>query len=29
MFACFDSPWTPPLLRRNEVMLRIVPAKGR
>lgn len=23
MFAYFDPPWTPPFLRRNEVMLRI------
>jgi len=27
MFAYFDPPWTPPFLRRNEVMLRIAPAK--
>jgi hypothetical protein len=22
VFAYFDPPWTPPFLRRNEVMLR-------
>ncbi|MEI8292095.1 MAG: heme-binding protein [Verrucomicrobiota bacterium] len=25
VFGYFDPPWTPPLLRRNEVMLRISP----
>jgi hypothetical protein len=28
VFAYFDPPWTPPFLRRNEVMLR-VGAEGR
>jgi hypothetical protein len=28
MFACFDPLWTPPFLRRNEVMLRILTANG-
>jgi DNA gyrase inhibitor GyrI len=23
VFAYFDPPWTPPFLRRNEVMLRV------
>jgi DNA gyrase inhibitor GyrI len=27
IFAYFDPPWTPPFLRRNEVMLRTLPAK--
>jgi len=26
MFGYFDPPWTPPLLRRNEVMIAISPA---
>jgi DNA gyrase inhibitor GyrI len=25
IFGYFDPPWTPPFLRRNEVMLRIAP----
>jgi SOUL heme-binding protein len=25
MFGYFDPPWTPPFLRRNEVMLRLKP----
>lgn len=27
MFGYFDPPWTPIILRRNEVMLRVAPAK--
>ena len=27
MFGYFDPPWTPPFLRRNEVMIRIAPGQ--
>jgi DNA gyrase inhibitor GyrI len=25
IYGFFDPPWTPPFLRRNEVMLRLTP----
>jgi hypothetical protein len=28
LYAYFDPPWTPPFLRRNEVMLPIAPMPG-
>jgi hypothetical protein len=29
LFGYYDPPWIPPFMRRNEVILRLVPADGR